>query len=67
MPSYQVCFPELRTVSPTTLSEFGLSSDVVAIVAGTVSAAAVLILLIIILAISLGLAVTLWTRAQRKK
>lgn len=71
MPSYQTCFPELVTVAPTNFSEstFNIQEmpNITVIVAGTVSAVAVLFLLVIILMISLVFSISLWRRAQRKK
>jgi hypothetical protein len=72
VPSYQTCFPELITVTPTNFSESTLniiqeSSNIITVIAGTVSAVAVLFLLVIILMVSLVFSISLWRRAQRKK
>lgn len=70
-PSYQTCFSELITVAPTNFSEPMLNvqeiPSITIIVAGTVSAVAVLFLVVIILVVSLVFFISLWRRAQRKK
>lgn len=70
-PSYQTCFPELITVAQTNFSEPTLNvqeiPNITIIVAGTVSAVAVLVLLVIILVVSLIFSISLWRRAKRKK
>ena len=71
VPSYQTCFPELITVAPTNISEPSLNvqetPNITVIIAGAVSAVAVLSLLVIILMVSLVSSISLWRRAQRKK
>ena len=71
VPSYQTCFSELITVVPTNISEPMLNiqeiPSITIIVAGTVSAVAVLLLMVIILMVSLVFSISLWRRTQRKK